>query len=68
MSERTSKVASLYSHSLKQFVQQMDLTVKNLDRMCHLRLLPPPILSDIYREVSVADLVADLKLSASYIT
>lgn len=52
MSERTSKVGSLYSQSLKKLVKQMDLTVKNLDRMCHLRLLPPAILSDIYREVS----------------
>lgn len=47
-----SKVPSLYSCSLKHFVLQMDLTVSSLNLMFHLRLLPPAILSDIYREVS----------------
>lgn len=46
-----SKVPTLYFYSLKHFVQQMDLTVSSLDKMCHLRLLPPAIMSDIYREV-----------------
>lgn len=64
MSEKLSKVPSLYVYSLKNFVKQIDLTVTSLDRMCHLRLLPPAILSDIYREVSTVhvDLVYDLKL------
>lgn len=54
MSEKISICPnSLYYYSLKQFVREMDLTVKNLDKMCHLRLLPPAILSDIYREVSL---------------
>lgn len=44
-------VPSLYVSALKRFVQQMDLTMKNLNNMCHLRLLPAPILSDIYCEV-----------------
>jgi hypothetical protein len=52
MSEKTSTCPSLYFYSLKRFVREMDLTVKCLDKMCHLRLLPPAILSDIYREVS----------------
>lgn len=52
MSEKTSSCPSLYFYALKQFVKQMDLTVKSLDKMSHLRLLPPAILSDIYREVS----------------
>lgn len=47
-----SKVPSLYSCSLKHFVLQMDLSVSSLNLMFHLRLLPPAILSDIYREVS----------------
>lgn len=52
MTEKISSCPSLYFYSLKRFVREMDLTVKNLDKMCHLRLLPPSILSDIYREVS----------------
>jgi hypothetical protein len=52
MSEKISSCPSLYIYSLKEFVNQMDLTVKSLDKMQHLRLLPPTILSDIYREVS----------------
>lgn len=54
MSEKVSSCPTLYFYSLKRFVNQMDLTVKSLDKMCHLRLLPPAILSDIYREVSSA--------------
>lgn len=67
MSEKLSKVTSLYVYSLKNFVKQIDLTVTSLDKMCHLRLLPPAILSDIYREVSTAkvDLVFDLELPTS---
>lgn len=61
MSEKLSKVPSLYVFSLKRFVKKIDLTVTSLDKMCHLRLLPPAILSDIYREVSVIYVVYDLK-------
>lgn len=55
MSEKTEKskrVPTLYVYSLKNFVKQMDLTVTSLDKMCYLRLLPPTVLSDIYRGVS----------------
>lgn len=68
MSEKlSSKVPSLYTDSLKYFVKQIDLTVTSLDNMCHLRLLPPAILSDIYREVSTVqfDLVCDMELPTS---
>jgi hypothetical protein len=54
MSEKKN-VPTLYFFGLKHFVQQMDLTVTSLNKLSHLRLLPPAILSDIYREVSLAE-------------
>lgn len=53
-------VPTLYTTALKRFVQQMDLTVKKLNSMQHLHLLPTPLLSDIYCEVYNND---DIKLS-----
>lgn len=49
----SSYVTSLYVYALKSFVQRMDLTVKNLNNMCHLRSLPASVLSDIYCEVII---------------
>lgn len=46
-------VPTLYTTALKIFVQNMDLTVKKLNSMQHLHLLPTPLLSDIYCEVNI---------------
>lgn len=52
MSEKLSKVPTLYTLSLKYLVQQMDMTVKSLEKISHLRLLPPSLQFDLYLEVS----------------
>lgn len=59
----SSIVPSLYLTALKRFVQQMDLTVKNLNSVHNLRLLPAPILSDIYCEMAENYILQDALLS-----
>lgn len=56
-------VPTLYTTALKRFVQQMDLTVKKLNSMQHLHLLPTPLLSDIYCEMAENYILQDALLA-----
>lgn len=56
-------VPTLYTTALKRFVQQIDLTVKKLNSMQQLHLLPTALLSDIYCEMSENYLLQDVLLA-----
>lgn len=47
------EIHSLYHYSLRKFVNEINLRVKNSDRMKQIRMLPPRISSDIYKQVSL---------------
>ncbi|KAG5683924.1 hypothetical protein PVAND_013182 [Polypedilum vanderplanki] len=63
MSSTTIIVPSLYSTALKRFVKTLDLTVKNLNSVHNLRLLPASILSDIYCAMAENYILQDALLS-----